>query len=327
MKSAGRVSRADWYVDRWTRAAESSGWQVLRRTGDALQLFDGCRSRWVKGPDVGLDLHVNFRIAGSGPLSSVLFSDAHIPVPPTSTHDVARPAEIMRRIKRHPGSLVVKPAAGTGGGAGVTVGPRSTRTILRSISDAAAQTRKVLLQEHVPGRVLRVLVLDGEVLDVVERRPASVRGDGSSTIRQLIAAENARRKSLGPLNTGFIRVGADCIAALERQDATLSTKPANEESYTVAGCSNTGSERESTRIEIGQAARAMSARAADAVGIRLAGVDLIIDDAGEPLAVLEVNGAPGLHWHVLVDGTPFDPFTAILAAASSPRTSAPQGQR
>ena len=42
----------------------------------------------------------------------------------------------------------------------------------------------------------------------------------------------------------------------------------------------------------------------------------MIDDGGEPLAVLEVNGAPGLHWHTLVTGEPFDPFVAVLSATS-----------
>ena len=240
MKPARRVgARADWYVARWLEAAEAVGWEPRQRVGDAIELRRGCSSRWVKGPDVGLDLHLNFRLAGSGPMSAQLFAAAGVHVPPTTEHDVTRPAEIVRTIKAHDGLLVMKPAAGTGGGAGVTVGPQSTATIMRAISDAAARTRRVLLQDHVPGRVLRVLVLDGEILDVVERHPASVRGDGTATVRELISLENERRAKLGPEATGFIRLGADCRAALERQDVKLATRSADGVSYVVAGCSNT----------------------------------------------------------------------------------------
>jgi glutathione synthase/RimK-type ligase-like ATP-grasp enzyme len=81
----------------------------------------------------------------------------------------------------------------------------------------------------------------------------------------------------------------------------------------VAGRSNTGSERESKRITLDPAAASVATGAADAIGVQLAGVDLVIDDDGAPVGVLEVNTGPGLHWHVLVEGESFDPFAAILA--------------
>ena len=53
--------------------------------------------------------------------------------------------------------------------------------------------------------------------------------------------------------------------------------------------------------------------AAAAVGVRVAGVDMAIDGNGQPQAVFEVNTGPGLHWHVLVDGDPYDPFVPLLS--------------
>jgi cyanophycin synthetase len=50
---------------------------------------------------------------------------------------------------------------------------------------------------------------------------------------------------------------------------------------------------------------AEAAAAADAIGLRLAGIDLATPDIGRSLAeaggaVIEVNGTPGLHYHYLV---------------------------
>jgi cyanophycin synthetase len=56
---------------------------------------------------------------------------------------------------------------------------------------------------------------------------------------------------------------------------------------------------------VGKDLRAEGGRAAEALGIRLAGVDVITRDPGVSLhasggRVTEVNTTPGLHWHYLV---------------------------
>ena len=59
---------------------------------------------------------------------------------------------------------------------------------------------------------------------------------------------------------------------------------------------------ESVLDEIGEALVADVARAAELVGVRLAGVDVITPDSQRSLAdaggvILEVNATPGLHYH------------------------------
>ena len=74
------------------------------------------------------------------------------------------------------------------------------------------------------GEFYRLLFLDGELLDVIRRRPPRVTGDGRSTVEELIAAENARRVDrrhqalLWPL-----RIDLECILTLQAQDLTLSS--------------------------------------------------------------------------------------------------------
>ncbi len=307
------VDRREWYAERWRSAAADGGWVIVR---DAPPFVDLARSGIIlrtMGSDLGLDSHVTYRTAGNKSETTERLRDAGITTPDSTEFD-ATDVRGLLRCAAAADPVVVKPAAGTGGGAGVTVGPHGTATTLRALRDAAGRTRRITVEPAIDGRVVRVLVLRGVVLDAVHRTPAVVTGDGTSTIARLVDDENARRARLGPLSTGFIGTGADHRAALARAGTTRRSVPPPGTEIVVAGRSNSGSEHESRNIELTAAATGVATRAADAVGVQLAGVDLVIGEAGEPVAVLEVNTGPGLHWHVLVDGEPYDPFAAILRA-------------
>lgn len=315
--NARRVKRAEWYREQWRRAAAETGWDIEREIGEILVVRRDGERRFVHGPDAGLDRHVNFRLAGSGTLSTELFRSIGIPVPETQTFSLRDPRRVVAAAEAHDGPVVFKPAAGTGGGRGVTVAPPTRRLMFTAVLEVARYTSMIVLQQHVVGPVLRVLVLDGEVIDAVQRQPAHVIGDGRADVRKLIDAENDRRAELGVLATGFIPTGADARSAVARAGLSMGAVPASGLAVPVAGCSNTGSQEESRRVELTPAAVAVAVAAAEAVGVRVAGVDLIIDGDGQPAAILEVNSAPGLHWHLLVDGEPFDPFVAVLAVRST----------
>ena len=307
-----RVERGAWYRDQWLRAAATTGWAVEREVGPYIELRRAGENRLVSGPDAGLDRHVNFRLAGSSTLSAEAFALAGVPTPRTWSRSITEVRALCAEVQRRPGELVIKPAADTGGGRGVTVAPRTRADAVRAVRDVAASTRRVVVQEVIAGDVVRVLVVDGRVADAVVRTPATVVGDATSTVRQLIDNENGRRVDLGALATGFIPVGADARVAIARSGLSLGDVPEAGLSVQVSGCSNTGSEHESRRIKVTPASEEISCRAARAVGVRVAGVDLVVDNAGAPLVVLEVNGAPGLHWHALVANDPFDPFAVLL---------------
>lgn len=306
------VDRRAWYAQRWATAAAEGGWRV---TVDELPFVDLAREGEVlrtMGSDLGIDSHVTYRTAGNKSETTRRLLEAGISTSSTSEFDVTDVRGILRCVGDD-GTKVVKPAAGTGGGAGVTVGPCGTTMTLRAIRDASAYSRRIAVEPLMEGRVARVLILHGRVLDAVHRAPAAVTGDGEHSIADLVARENERRARLAALSTGFVGTGADHLAALARASTTRRSVPGEGDVIVVAGRSNTGSECESRRITLDPAAASVATRAAEAIGVQLAGVDLVIDENGAPVGVLEVNTGPGLHWHVLVEGEPFDPFASILA--------------
>jgi cyanophycin synthetase len=99
----------------------------------------------------------------------------------------------------------------------------------------------------------------------------------------------------------------DCRASLREAGLSLRSVPARDAEVTVKGVANYGGEAdtETVRGEIGAGLREQAARAAAALGVRLAGVDVITRDPTKSLdecggVVNEVNTTPGLHFHYQV---------------------------
>ena len=317
--AAEAVDRSAWYSQRWRAAAEHRGWKVGWRSHGFMSIERDGRRTIVREADTGLDFHSSFRVAGNKALTSLLFDRAEIPHPTSSTYRWTDMAALIGHVRRLGSDAVVKPTAGTGGGRGVTVGPVGRALTGQAVAEAFSHGRSLSVEERVEGAVVRALVIGGEVCDVVSRRPAHVVGDGRATIDELVRRENERRRALGPLSTGFVPTGADYRSALARQELNRSSVIDDGREVAVAGRSNSGSEKESCRTVLSSAGRALAIRVASTVGLAVAGVDLVVAPDGSPSGVIEVNTAPGLHWHVLVSGEAYDPFNAVLLAIEEAR--------
>jgi glutathione synthase/RimK-type ligase-like ATP-grasp enzyme len=171
--------------------------------------------------------------------------------------------------------------------------------LVRRVDDAAALEaaiaavweldRLALVQAVVPGRELRLDLLDGELLAGYERRPHVLEGDGRHSVAELLAAADAR----------FLDPRA-LARALADGPAPNRVPAAGERLELGDGVHNLNRSATATLIEtLPEPWRAWCAEVADALGLRLAGIDLRVDTAGDPLGadprtacVLEVNGTP-----------------------------------
>jgi cyanophycin synthetase len=301
----GRATRRlDAFVERmWAEAAEAVGATVTKldaslyefRRGDAVTRVAGQRTPFAN-PVAG-------ELASAKDLASRALRRAGVPVPEQAvvSRDEIRAARAL--LESAGGPLVVKPARDGAAGQGVTTSVMTTRQLERAIRRAAQTSPSVLVEREVAGDHFRILLLDGEVLDVLRRRRPSVIGDGISTIERLMFAEYRRRlndeRSWKPFP-----VDLDCLFTLELQGMSLASVPAQGEEVVVKGATNISGRRECTTFtgEIAGEVVAIVRQAAAALGVRLAGVDLVTTDISVPVAttggaVLEVNPVPGLFHH------------------------------
>ena len=144
----------------------------------------------------------------------------------------------------------------------------------------------ILAQPFVRAPEYRVFVLEGRVLFSYRKHLPGVTGDGMSTLAALVAAQ-PREHGAPPLkprardDAGHL-IGADAVLARGVR-ATLEG-PANRAAGGSASDVRDGAPDNLARVALA---------AADAVGLRLAGVDIFdLSGDGAELAVIEVNSNP-----------------------------------
>ena len=195
----------------------------------------------------------------------------------------------------------MKPATGYGG-RGITGEVRSGDDLRRAILFAARFDHRFLVERQLVGTVIRLLVLDGRVIDAVRRLPPHVLGDGRSSIGALMLAESRRRLSAGGwAGLKPLVADLDCLLTLRAARLGLGSvlEPGVKTAVKTVTNRNNSDENDTVLGTVDVELEALAVRAAEALDLRLAGVD-VVAAAAEPGVVLEVNSIPGPHHHYLV---------------------------
>lgn len=209
--------------------------------------------------------------------------------------DSLRTVDRFRRAYGFP--LFVKPNEGSEGEGVARVD--GAGALYRHLFGLFRRHERVLVQRPVAGDDHRVVVLDGAVLCAYRRAPPTIRGDGRST------AETLARQAFDRLRAGGRNVTVrPSDAAVRAHLASQGVRPESilEEGRSLALLPGanliTGGTAVDVRDRLDPAYAALCVRAAAAVGLRLAGVDLICRDIAardDSHAIIEVNAAPSLH--------------------------------
>lgn len=317
-----RDRRTAWYRDTWRRAAAELGYAVTDGPGSALTIRNGGTSIRALAHLLSVDDPVTLRLAGDKPTTHALLREAGLPVPEHVVVSPAAPDEGVPFLARHR-RVVVKPATGSGAGDGVTGGVTTARDLRRAVLRAARQdAHQVLLEPHVTAEEVRVLVVEGDPVAVVVRRPPVVVGDGRSSVTDLVRDENRRRAGVAALaGVHPLRIDLDAVLALASQDLRPGTSPARGRRVRLGHRTSLGSERDASPIAVADphvaGVVADAAVAARTLGSRLASVEVLTPDPAVATAdaggvVLEVNTTPGIAQHYAVDSPDAVPDTAML---------------
>ncbi len=302
------AGRSTLYRELWTEAADEIGAVVQPLAGDELELRRGVDATRVAQQRTALDPEERLRLALDKEIVARLLRERALPVPEAVQVSWRDEEGAARFLEASGGACVVKPGSGTGGGVGATAGVRTRSQLRRALLRASRSGERVLVERQAPGDVYRLLFLDGELLDVLRRLPPRLTGDGRSTVAELVAAENRRRANgEGRAGVDLLTVDLDFLFTIARAHLRLDSVLRLGETVTVKTVTNENGPGDNApwRGDTGSELAAEARRAVEAVGLRLAGVDVVTPDPGRGLAaaagvLLEVNGTPGLHHHYLV---------------------------
>ena len=196
------------------------------------------------------------------------------------------------------GDLVVKPARGEQG-RGITVGVRDAEALATAVDQARRHCPDVLLEERFDGEDLRVIVIGHEVVAAALRIPATVLGDGTSTVRELVEAHSRRRAAA----TG----GESQIPLDEGTWATVQDAGHSPDDVLPAGVElrvrrtanlHTGGTITDVTADLHPVLADACVRASRALDIPVTGLDLLVPRPDGPEHVfVEANERPGLANH------------------------------
>jgi cyanophycin synthetase len=204
--------------------------------------------------------------------------------------------DIIQFFKLYP-KLVIKPVD-SHGGKGVTVLPKESE-LQEAYGRALKFSKKVIVEEFIPGLNYRFLVLDDKVLAVALRLPPFVMGDGSTNLRTLLDDYNIENRHRG---IPQVHDSAYTWQIIENQGYKPTDIPplATQVFLRLTSNLSQGGSVQDVTETVHESYKTLAVAAAKAIHLRLAGIDVIAEDLTKPASncrVIETNGAPGMRIH------------------------------
>ena len=206
-------------------------------------------------------------------------------------------AELEAFLRRH-GKIVVKPARGEQG-KGVAVGLDSMDGVTAAIASARTVSDRVIVEQHVAGEDLRLVVIDYRLVAAAIRRPPRVVGDGQETVRTLIDRQS-RRRAAATGGESRIPLDDEAVRCLAEQGYDLDRVLPEGVEIMVRRAANlhAGGTIHDVTGEVHPELVDAAVRAARAIEIPVVGIDFVVAAPSRPeYAFIEANERPGLANH------------------------------
>ena len=200
--------------------------------------------------------------------------------------------------------LIVKPNSGSQG-SGVWL-VRNQKELQSALRETFQSDRVTMVEEYMPGRDYRIVVLDGEIISAYERLPLSVTGDGKSSVLSLLKKKQKTFEKL-ERDTRINFKDERMKLKLKRQGYTFKSIIKKGEKVFLLDNANlsTGGDSVDVTKKIHKGFKKIAADLTRQMGLRIAGVDIMVttgDITKVPKAtnyyIIEINAAPGLDHYV-----------------------------
>lgn len=178
----------------------------------------------------------------------------------------------------------------------------------KAITLAFKEDSSVLIEEFINGTEYRFFVLNDKVYAVLLRVPANVRADGKHTIEELVMQKNR-----DPLRGSDHRTPLESIQLGELEKLMLKAQgyrtdsiPENDKTIYLRENSNisTGGDSIDVTDQIPDDYKRIAVDAVSALGVKICGIDLIIENTEVPAAntnaygIIEANFNPSMYMHI-----------------------------
>lgn len=315
------------------REAESRGiaWKELPAR-HVIQLGYGKNQRRIQASqtDGSNVLAIEFACDKEG--TKTLLDAARLPVPKgTVIQSLDDLEQAIDDIGGFP--IVLKPLDGNHG-RGITLDIQTWHEAENAYEFAKQESKmgSIIVERYYKGNDYRVLVVNGKVVAVAQRLPAHVVGNGRSTLVELVEETNRDpRRGTGHENMlTRIEIDRQSIDLLEQQGYRLDSIPKSGQICYLKATANlsTGGIAIDRTDEIHPENIWIAERAAQIIGLDIAGIDITAPDISRPLrevdgVIVEVNAAPGLRMHIQPnEGKPRNVAAPIVDMLFPPGTSA-----
>jgi cyanophycin synthetase len=302
------------------RAAEARDIPWLRVNDQSLVQFGhGKYQKRIQATVTSETRHIAVSIASDKEETNKILAGVGLPVP---RQRLVRNAEDAAAAASRLGYPVVVKPLDANHGRGVAINLKTGDEVRAAFEKAREHARTIIVETYIDGYDHRMLVVNGELIAVAKRVPGHVVGDGKSTIAQLVAIVNSDpRRGIGHekvLTRLELDDQADRLMSLAGVTAETVLEAGQQFFLRSTGNLSTGG----TAIDLTDVVhidnREMAVRAAQAIGLDVAGIDFITPDVSQSYkstggAICEVNAAPGFRMHVApTEGTPRDPAGPVI---------------
>jgi cyanophycin synthetase len=270
--------------------------------GNLVQLGYGARQRRIWTAETDRTSAIAESISSDKDLTKQLLSQCGVPIPEGQIVDSPEEAWDVAQSMGLP--VVIKPSDGNHG-RGVALDLNTADEIKAAFKVAQGEGSDVIVERFIKGEEHRVLVVGNKVVAVARGETATIKGDGKSTVLELIESQINSDPRRGeeegfPLDT--IRLSEHQHAVLELQRQGLNEKSVLAKDR-VAIVQRNGNMSNDVTDQIHPDIEQIATLAARVIGLDIAGIDLVVEDISKPLAaqggaIVEVNAGPGLLMHI-----------------------------
>jgi len=279
--------------------------EVLDRGENFIALTRNNKVEYIKqATKTSKDNYVTVLIMENKSVTKKVLADNNIKVP--KGIEVNSMHEAKNVIENFIGApIVIKPKS-TNFGLGISIfkDGADSESISKALEIAFNHDDTILVEEFIKGKEYRFLVIDDEVVGILHRVPANVKGDGVRSIAELVEIKNQDPLRgyhyVTPLEKIILDENAKLF--LKQQNKDFNYIPQKDEVIYLRENSNisTGGDSIDYTDEIPVKFKKIAIEAAKAVNARICGVDMMLEDycnENSNYAIIELNFNPAIHIH------------------------------